>query len=328
MITSDVTIDGDIGGDGTRDITIDAGGASRVLNIISGTSSLNGLEITGGDVTCGCYGDYGGGISVGSLFYGTTADVTISNSTIRDNTALYGGGIAVDFGSALRLVNATVADNSADYAGGGIASHGALTVVNSTVSGNVAGYIGGGIANDGALTVINSTLSGNRSDLASGIYASNAGGGLYNAGTATLTSSTISGNTSGYAGGGIYNSGSLTLINATVANNTRGLRRRPLQRRLRVRRRHDRSTRPSPATSRARSAAASTTPPGRWQLANSIVAGNGAGYSNPDIVTDTGSATTTFGGVNVFSQAGAGDAEDIDGADARRHLRQRGRDRS
>ena len=42
VITSDVTIDGDIGG--APGITIDAGGLSRVLNIISGTSSLNGLD--------------------------------------------------------------------------------------------------------------------------------------------------------------------------------------------------------------------------------------------------------------------------------------------
>ena len=192
-------------------------------------------------------------------------------------------------------------------------SHGALTIVNSTVSGNVAGYIGGGIANDGALTVANSTLSGNRSDLASGIYAPNAGGGLYNAGTATLTSTTISGNTSGYAGGGIYNSGSLTLTNATVANNTAvyggGLYNADCGcGDVTI----DNATFSGNFASEVGGGIYNAA--GTVALANSIVAGNGAGYSNPDIATDTGFATTTFGGVNVFSQAGAGDAEDIDGA--------------
>jgi hypothetical protein len=310
LITSDVTIDGDIGGDGTGDITIDAAGASRVLNVISGTSSLNGLTITGGDVTCGCFGDYGGGISVGSLFYGTTADLTISNSTIRNNAAVYGGGIAVDFGSTVRLVNAAVTDNSADYVGGGIANHGELTVVNSNVSRNSAGYIGGGIANDGTLAVVNSTLSDNRSDVVSGGIAPNAGGGLYNAGTAALTSVTISGNAGGYAGGGVYNNGNLTLTNATIANNTAvyggGL--------------YNADCGCGDVTIDSSTFSGNFAggigggiynAAGTVALANSIVAGNGAGNSDPDIVTDIGSAATTFGGVNVFSQAGAGDADDI-----------------
>ena len=184
-VFGNVSIDGDVNGDDAFDITVDGAGASSVFHVYSGTATLNGLHITGGNSS------YGGGVAVGSYYFGTTADVTISNSTISNNVAGYGGGISVDPGSSLQLNN-------------------------STVSGNEAYYSGGGIANAGTLTVTNSIVSGNEANLAGPFYS---GGGIYNVGTATLIGSTISDNNGGFAGGGIYNTDELTLVNTTVSEN-------------------------------------------------------------------------------------------------------------
>ena len=46
-ILSSVAIDGDTNGDGDADITIDAGGLSRGLDVIGGTSTLDAVNIWG-----------------------------------------------------------------------------------------------------------------------------------------------------------------------------------------------------------------------------------------------------------------------------------------
>ena len=110
VIAGNVTVDGDVNGAG---ITIDAADASRVFNISSGTSQLNHLALTNGDAG---YGGHGGGVSVGSALHGTSASVTISNSTVAGSAAYYGGGVSVDFGSSLHLLNSTVSGNRAGAA--------------------------------------------------------------------------------------------------------------------------------------------------------------------------------------------------------------------
>jgi len=105
-----VNIDGDVGTNGTIDITLRADplNPSAVFHFYQGISTLNGVTVTGGDA------GYGAGVSVGAYLYGGIAAVTILNSEISGNTALYGGGISVDTDSSLRLVNSTVTGNQAD----------------------------------------------------------------------------------------------------------------------------------------------------------------------------------------------------------------------
>ena len=120
LVTGDTEITGDIAGGIDADITIDAGGASRVFSIVSGTATLNGLIMTGGDSSCGCgpaAAYHGGAVSVGAYFHAGYANVTISNSQVRNSFAYYGGGISVDTGSSLRLLNTTVTGNDADIGG-------------------------------------------------------------------------------------------------------------------------------------------------------------------------------------------------------------------
>jgi hypothetical protein len=107
-------------------------------------------------------------------------DMTISNSTLRDNYAAeFGGGIfnGVEGRTTdVQIVNSTLSGNSADL-GGGIynssgngVGFGNLEVANSTISSNSA-YVGGGMYNDGGtLRILNSTLNENSATNSSGIY--------------------------------------------------------------------------------------------------------------------------------------------------------------
>jgi FG-GAP-like repeat len=296
-INSNVTIDGDINGDGTPDITIDGQGTSTDLFVTGGRVTLNGLTLTG------AYAFAGGGVS---LYRGGYApvDVTISHSIITGNQAHYGGGISVDTGDSLLLTNSVISGNKANYVGGGIANKGSLELLDTAVSGNTSNYIGGGIANKGTLAIINSTLSNNKVNLDfNGFIYDSAGGGLYNSGVAALANTTIAGNTGAYAGGGIYNSGGLTLTNATIANN-RATNGGGLY---------------NAACGCGNAALYDSTFTGNYAnqfgggidnangtvtLTNTIVAGNGTGYHGPDV--ETGFGTTNYAGVNLFSQAGVG----------------------
>ena len=165
MIASNVTVEGDVNGDGTADITIDAGGTTRVLSVGAVTSTLDGLVITGGS------GAYGAGIE-------TAGDLTVRNSTITDNHV--GGGIR-NVGT-LWLDRVTVSGNSSASDGGGIANGlpGAeLHIVNSTIANNTAALNGGGLTMIGgtSATLTNVTMSGNN---AGGIYG---GGAIFSGGT-------------------------------------------------------------------------------------------------------------------------------------------------
>ena len=284
VVTGDTEITGDVSGGTDRDITIEAGGASRIFHLISGTSTLNGFVMTGGDPTSG-YGPlagYGGAVAIGAYLYGfgAVAHVTITNSVIQNSYAYYGGGISVDTGSSLRMDNVTVTGNSAD--------------------------IGGGIAVNlgGTLTALNTTISDNHAEGPNGF-----GGGvsIYGGASATLINTTISGNT-GYAGGGIYNSGGLTLVNATLANNSAvyggGLYNTPCGCST-----TDIFNSTITGNFAEDSGGGIAHFNGALTLTNSIVAGNGAGIEGPDLAQLGG--TVNYAGRNVFSQTGIGGPGDI-----------------
>jgi hypothetical protein len=134
---------------------------------------------------------------------------------ISGNRARYWGG-GIDNAGIMTITNSMISGNSALYAGG-IENSGTVTIVNSTISGNSAGENGGGIRNHGdfgpnAAIVINSTISENSAD---------DGGGIYNVTNRQITiiNSTISGNRARYWGGGMHNDGIVNLSFVTIANN-------------------------------------------------------------------------------------------------------------
>lgn len=224
LIDKALTIDGE-----ENNITINAGGGSRVFNIDDDNSeseidvTINGLTITGGNVS----GDGAGILNAENL--------TLTNSTVSLNTATDGGGVSNEGNASFR--NSTITGNYADL-GGGFFNYGNASFSNTTISNNEATNNGGGIYNfsDNTVSLINSTVTTNVANQGGGILnlgsaalnvstvsgnsATASGGGLYNFGEATLNISTISGNTADTDGGGIYNPGTVTLNTSTVSANT------------------------------------------------------------------------------------------------------------
>ena|SRR5579871_5626361 len=204
-------------GDAATTTRIDGGQNNRVLAIedASANITLSNMTIRRG-VASG-----GGGI----LNWGT---LTISNSIIINNSAASSyssvGGAIFNYLGTLTVNNTTFSSNGGSTHqmwGGAIDNEGVATINNSTFSGNYAdgAALGGGgaIWNDGTLTINNSTFSGNK--------ATGSGGGAIanESGTTTISNSTISNNSAtGSGGGGIYNTATTILQNSIVADNKTG----------------------------------------------------------------------------------------------------------
>ncbi|MCB9009759.1 MAG: tandem-95 repeat protein [Ardenticatenaceae bacterium] len=209
QITSEITLEGD-------GHTIDGGwngtpGSGMQIFSVAGTGdfTVNQATLQHGEATNG------------GAIYNDGGTLTVTNSTISDNSASDNGGAIYTAGyyaTLLTVSNSTFSGNSASNYGGAIynARYATLTVSNSTFSGNSASDAGGAIYNAetyATLTVSNSTFSGNS--------ASKYGGAIYNVPDSTLTvsNSTFSGNSVNYAGGAIENRGTLTVSNSTFSGN-------------------------------------------------------------------------------------------------------------
>ncbi len=147
-----------------------------------------------------------------SLFSGNTAvaqggaiynkvDLTIADSTLRNNTAWEGGAV-FNSGSGNLILNRTaLTNNTGNYRGGAIFdnSTGTLTTVNSTYSGNDALSYGGAIYYQGALAQLaNVTLYGNTAANGSGIYT----GSTVQMHNSIITASNVE--DCGVTGGGVF----------------------------------------------------------------------------------------------------------------------------
>lgn len=190
-------------------------GTNATVNIIHSIIS-NNISSSEGDLDLK---SFGGGIS-------NNATMTVSKSTVTENTALNAGGIINGGTGKMTITNSTISNNKAKFDTGGIDNENQMSILNSTISGNIAGYncsgaecdrafVGGIINwNDGTLTIDNTTISGNQS--------LKGGGGVLNGkGIATISSSTIVRNT-GELGAGIAGSDPLTIKNSIVAENIPG----------------------------------------------------------------------------------------------------------
>ena len=173
-------------GYGAKPLTLDANQQCRVMTVDgeNTVANLGGFTMTNGNS---------------------------ANSLANSNQ---GGGIYNSYGT-LTITNSTVSENTASRSGGGVFNaSGTLTIANSTISGNSASKNGGGINNDtGPLTITNCVFYGNS--------ASEYGGGLHNHYDAvTITNSTIASNSAVINGSGIstYN-GSITANNTIIAGN-------------------------------------------------------------------------------------------------------------
>ena len=201
-ITKSLTINGP----GANLLTIDASGSDPTPDINNGdgsqvfevldaqiaslsTVTINGVTITGGDVTTAPYG--GGGIR-------SFENLTINDCIIRDNS--------------------TDDDGFVTWLGGGVLNLGGnLTINRSTIRDNHAGQ-GGGVFSWGNLQIYDCTFSGNSADLgAGGIYFES---DFVGPATALISNSTITGNSATW-GGGLYNRrGPVMIRHCTITNNS------------------------------------------------------------------------------------------------------------
>ncbi|MEM7210578.1 MAG: choice-of-anchor Q domain-containing protein [Pseudomonadota bacterium] len=234
-LTTDVTIDGDINDDGIADVTLDANGAHRVVEV-SGAGTdvlLDGLTLRGGYISGF---EVGGGV----LFTGDGSG-TIRNSVITGTTgtgtAPRGGGVAIEAGSTVAIEGTTISQNDITGNGGGIYQFtgSTLMLTGSTISGNDSGRFGGGADLRGMATVTDTTFSDNQAILGGGVFsrsgtldfdrttiegntASGGGGARLEGGSnSTFTNTTFHGNIAGAGGGGLHTT---LATSATVENST------------------------------------------------------------------------------------------------------------
>ena len=204
-ISRDLTINGP----GAGQLTISAGGLSRVFVVNAGvTATIAGLTVRDGSFA---------GMGAGILIDGGT--LTLNNSQIMDNSSYYGGGV---FNGGELTVNDSIFDGNSvtrpdtsilNGAGGAIFNLGNLTINRSVFSANSAVIRGGAIYNDslGRMNVNHSSFSGNS--------VNSVGGGIATAGTLIVENSSFHANTASQ-GGGIQSSNTLTVRNSTFDQNS------------------------------------------------------------------------------------------------------------
>ena len=213
--------------DEIQEETMIAGGA--IVN-------LSKLTITGSTFTDNL-ADYGGAI------YNRDGEISITNSTFRNNHAFEDGGALSGAGGELRVTETIFTENSADGSGGAIyGDHAQLGVAENTFTGNSA-YRGGAIYNYGStskLAVTNSTFTDNHghqhgggifnyygelaitNSIFTGHNVKSWGGAIYHRySEGTITNSFFAGN-SATRGGGIYSDGSELFISNSIFNGNNG----------------------------------------------------------------------------------------------------------
>lgn len=209
-INKALTINGDIDGNGTPDITVSGNNASRVFNINDNDGQntisvkISSLEITNGSSSEGS-----------GIYINLSEELVLTNSTLRNNRAKSSGGAIFTFtADPIFRPDRTLFD-----------IEGKVSISNSTLTGNYASYRGGAIYTQrrSRTFISNSTLSYNQAGpLTSGSFDNN-GGAIYNDATSTLSidSSTVFGN-SAMSGAGIQNFGTATLTNSIVGGSSGG----------------------------------------------------------------------------------------------------------
>jgi hypothetical protein len=189
----------------------------------SGIDSIDGATLTISDSTISANRAYDDGknASLGGGIYSYNSTLMISNSTISDNAAAYGGGLynnSYQSASRATIMDCTLRGNSAPQSGGGIDNNNGatLTISGSTISANTTQGIGGGLHTfAGAVMVSRSTIVNNS--------AINGGGLSLYSGTLTISDSTITDDSAGDSGGGVWAAAvapaAVALTGSTLAGN-------------------------------------------------------------------------------------------------------------
>jgi hypothetical protein len=223
----------------------------------AGIDNLGRMEVTGSTISGNDAQSFGGGIFNGGTAYPTSLD--LSNTTLTDNSAYFGGGIAGEsffggrgdiFGTHVNVENSTISGNHAFRDGGGVeikylGASARWNISHTTISGNdtfnygngggiSVGYQGGNgpftvIPSSGTLNIVDSTISGNDATAYGGgaLIARNAQ--KYD-GTVQFNNSTVASNSADFYGGGLalgytsdnYIYGDTPVFSTIVGDNTAG----------------------------------------------------------------------------------------------------------
>ncbi|MDP2316159.1 MAG: MopE-related protein [Pseudomonadota bacterium] len=181
--------------------------SGTVVDITSGSVTIDGFTLTGGTTT--------GVVAAGTR--GATPTITLDDCIVEFNGGSNGAGIAATATSWVSLVGTTVQDNTASAKGGGIyVATGALVDIEggSIITGNEADD-GGGIYLDGSG---DATLDASSVDTNTAVDPSTAeGGGVYvDTGTFAMTNGADVHSNAADEGGGIWiGSGSATCVSGT-----------------------------------------------------------------------------------------------------------------
>ncbi len=298
-------------GDDTTETIIDGGGVDRILHVLAGSLELNSLTLQNGRAPA----TTPEGAAINYVTPGGTLDI-IDTHIFSNSAATNGGGIVLQgSGVVLNISNTIFQNNLADDAGafdgdgGAIENTGAdnkITILDSTFIANQSQEKGGAIhhqADNAVMVVKRSTFlsnsvraagSGSGGAIASGAEvhieqsalldneAQNIGGGIYHfSRTLSITNSTFSGNQAVTRGGAIelFTFGSsaspadVFLNNVSIINNS--------------------------ALSEG-GGISNNTPPGIYEIANSIIAQNSA-PTGPDCFSAVSPITSR--GYNLIGQA-------------------------
>jgi hypothetical protein len=135
-------------------------------------SSVGGanVDVSNSDVTDNQSSGYGGGIFVSTPAGGS---LTIENTTISDNTSsLGGGGVSALTQGAVTISQSTLSNNSAYSAGAlGVAQAASVDILNSTIAENSATVTAGGILSNVDLIITSSVIASNSASDSPGIWA-------------------------------------------------------------------------------------------------------------------------------------------------------------
>ena len=173
--------------------------AGQKIFFNTGKLTLRGLTLTGGAVS----GERGGAIQNNPAGTLTLEQCTLSGNSADVGGALWNDGVAT-------ISQSTISNNSALY-GSAIenASAGTMTLVHSTIYGNDATAGGDSILNDGTMTLRHCTLAGNLASSGSGAIKNNAGD------TLTIENCILGGGNDGTTD--LANEGTLVRVGANLA---------------------------------------------------------------------------------------------------------------
>ena len=177
------------------------GGDTAVIAVLSSSPLID---------RCNIQNNSGGGILVDG------GSPRISNNTIRNNSATFGGGIHLWRDAAVLVVGNTIRDNVAWHGGGVEIGWVEATIRGNTITNNSATK-GGGIDTVGTVTITDNGIGYNTAEGDSA-----AGGGIFaQGGTVVITNNDIYNNSTGGNGGGISaTGGTFNIANNIVRDNS------------------------------------------------------------------------------------------------------------